>query len=73
MSDEQKPHSVTYNYHNSFRNSSISPAFILVYIQCAMFLLNAYLKINLELWQLIFPTFVMAIMLVIGYYNSMNS
>jgi len=64
MSDEGIPTSVTYNYHTyTTTGSSGGPLFILLYIQCAMLIVNKWLSINMELWQLIFPTFLVGIVL----------
>jgi len=70
--DDQIPNSISYNYHNYITGqTAASPVFILIYWQCANFIINAALKLNMEVWQLVFPTFVVVLMVVLGYYNSM--
>lgn len=64
--------SVSYAYHNYMGNASNAiggPLFILVYIQCAMFVLNSWLQLSMELWQLVFPTIILIVSMVIGIMN----
>lgn len=63
--------SVSYAYHTYNPSTATGgPLFILLYIQCAMFLINSWLQVNMELWQLIFPTFVVVIVMVVGIFNN---
>lgn len=71
MSDETNvTPNVTYVY-NTTNGASASggPMFILLYIQCAMFLLNEWLQLSMELWQLVFPTFIVMATFIVGMLN----
>jgi hypothetical protein len=61
---------VSYVYNTTTSPSSGGgPIFILLYIQCGIFIINQYLHLSMELWQLIFPTFIAVMSLSIGLMN----
>lgn len=70
--NENSVQNISYSYHNYMGNALNAiggPLFILVYIQCAMFVINAWLQISMELWQLVFPSFILVMSMVIGIMN----
>jgi len=69
MTEEVVP-AVSYVYNtNNSATASGGPMFILLYIQCAMFIVNAWMNLNMEYWQLIFPTFIVIVTFVVGMLN----
>lgn len=71
MSDETVTPHVSYIY-NTTANASGSlggPMFILLYMQCIIFVINQWFDLSMEYWQLVFPTFVSVIMFAIGMFN----
>ena len=71
MSDETVTPHVSYIY-NTTTNASGSlggPMFILLYMQCIIFVINQWLDLSMEYWQLVFPTFIVVIMFAIGMFN----
>jgi len=75
MADEDSttPH-VSYVYNTTSNSSTLGgPIFILLYIQCGMFLINQGMSLSMELWQLVFPTFLVASSIIIGLFNQLKS
>lgn len=71
MDDETVTPHVSYIY-NTTTNTSGSlggPMFILLYMQCIIFVINQWLDLSMEYWQLVFPTFVVVITFAIGMFN----
>ena len=71
MSDETVTPHVSYIY-NTTTNASGSlggPMFILLYMQCIIFVINQWFDLSMEYWQLVFPTFVVVITFAIGMFN----
>lgn len=73
--EESMTPSVTYAYHtyNNPTSASGGPMFILLYLQCIMFLINEYFKLSLEMWQLMFPLFIVIVTMAIGTLNTLQS
>lgn len=72
LEESQSTPSVSYSYHSymgNVMNAIGGPIFILLYIQCAMFVINSWLHLSMEFWQLVFPTFVVVMSIVIGVMN----
>ena len=71
MDDETVTPHVSYIY-NTTTNASGSlggPMFILLYMQCIIFVINQWFDLSMEYWQLVFPTFVSVIMFAIGMFS----
>jgi hypothetical protein len=71
MDDETVTPHVSYIY-NTTTNASGSlggPMFILLYMQCIIFVINQWFDLSMEYWQLVFPTFVVVITFAIGMFN----
>ena len=60
---------LSYVYHTHSTVIGGGPMFTLLYIQCIMFILNAWLNMNMEMWQLVFPSFIVIVVMVAGQFN----
>jgi len=58
--------------HNNAKDIGWMMIFIGIIMQCVMFLFNAMYKLNLDLWQLLFPVIVLAVFLCAPLLNNLT-
>jgi hypothetical protein len=73
MTDDEIKPSVSYVYHTYSTNTALGAPFILIYLQCVMFVTNALMKLNLSMNELYFPMIIVMALLCLRIYNTLNT